>query len=54
MIGSAKLSLEIVGSITDQLQKNIDDKIYDDYVKTRIKPAAAGKTLKQMGDLMYS
>lgn len=54
MIAAGKISLEIVGSITEQLQQNIDDKIYDDALQKRVKPAAAGKTLMQMGDLMYS
>ena len=46
LIGAGKVSIEIVGSITEQLQKNVDNKILDDFVKTRIKPSAANKTLK--------
>ena len=54
MIEAGKVSHEVVAEITEQLQKNIDDKIYDDDLQKRVKPAAAFKSIKQMGVLMYS
>lgn len=30
LIDAGKVSLEIAGAITEQLQKNVDTKIYDD------------------------
>ena len=54
LIDAGKVSLQIAGAITDQLQKNVDTKIYDDDLQKKVKPTAADKSVKAMGVLMYS
>ena len=54
LIEAGKVSLEIAGAITEQLQMNVDTKIYDEDLQVRVKPTAASKSVKAMGVLMYS